>query len=225
MSRFRLVDGLLGHLQTQKLQPAVDVPDAVVVVVLTLARIVRFLLVVVLLLRHWNLLLATTRNSTHRGQVDRGKKLRLLLLLLTLLQLLQKLLLVLVRGNVVQRMSMVHKVGSMRWNVRRLLLGWRRNLLLLRLMTTEGNMLRGRSMVLCHRVAAAGKIRGKVRIGGTFVVAIVVAGSAGGGTVISVRGNGLQVRSGRVSGTRRRVLLVGLHRRGEILQGALAVGS
>lgn len=135
---FRLVDGLLGHLQTQKLQPAVDVPNAVVIV-LTLARIVRFLVVLVLLLRHRNLLLsaaASARNSTHRrGQVDRRKKLRLLLLTL-LLQLLQKLLLVLVRGNVVQRMPMVHKVGTrVRRNVRRLLLGWWRRNLLLRLPT------------------------------------------------------------------------------------------
>lgn len=134
---FRLVDGLLGHLQTQKLQPAVDVPDAVVIV-LTLARIVRFLVVLVLLLRHRNLLLsaAAARNSTHRrGQVNRRKKLRLLLLTL-LLQLLQKLLLVLVRGNVVQRMPMVHKVGTrVRRNVRRLLLGWWRRNLLLRLPT------------------------------------------------------------------------------------------
>lgn len=133
---FRLVDGLLGHLQTQKLQPAVDVPDAVVIV-LTLARIVRFLVVLVLLLRHRNLLLsaAAARNSTHRrGQVDRRKKLRLLLTLL--LQLLQKLLLMLVRGNVVQRMPMVHKVGTrVRRNVRRLLLGWWRRNLLLRLPT------------------------------------------------------------------------------------------
>lgn len=136
---FRLVDGLLGHLQTQKLQPAVDVPDAVVIV-LALARIVRFLVVLVLLLRHRNLLLsaaAAARNSTHRrGQVDRRKKLRLLLLLTLLLQLLQKLLLVLVRGNVVQRMPMVHKVGTrVRRNVRRLLLGWWRRNLLLRLPT------------------------------------------------------------------------------------------
>lgn len=135
---FRLVDGLLGHLQTQKLQPAVDVPDAVVIV-LTLARIVRFLVVLVLLLRHRNLLFSAAtaaRNSTHRrGQVDRRKKLRLLLLTL-LLQLLQKLLLVLVPGNVVQRMPMVHKVGTrVRRNVRRLLLGWWRRNLLLRLPT------------------------------------------------------------------------------------------
>lgn len=181
----RLVDGLLGHLQTQKLQPAVDVPDAVVIVVLTLARIVHFLL----LLRRGNLLLA--RNSPHRGQVDRRKELRLLLLLT--LQLLQKLLLVLVRGNVVQRVPMVHKVTAVGRNVRRLLLGWRRNLLLLLLplTMTKGNVLRRRPMVL-RRVT--GKIRGKVRVGGTFVVAIVVARSGGGSTVIAVRWNGLQVR-------------------------------
>lgn len=79
-------------------------------------------------------------------------------------------------------------------------------------------------MVL-HGFSAAGKIRGKVRIGGTFVVAIVVAGSAGGRAVISVRGNGLQVRRGRVARGGVWLLGTGLHRRGEILQGALAMGS
>lgn len=80
-------------------------------------------------------------------------------------------------------------------------------------------------MVL-HGFSAAGKIRGKVRIGGTFVVAIVVAGSAGGRAVISVRGNGLQVRRGRVArGGGVWLLGTGLHRRREILQGALAMGS
>lgn len=81
-------------------------------------------------------------------------------------------------------------------------------------------------MVLHGFSAAAGKIRGKVRIGGTFVVAIVVAGSAAGGrAVISVRGNGLQVRRGRVARDGVWLLGTGLHRRGEILQGALAMGS
>ena len=152
----------------------------------------------------------------------------MLRLLLLTLQLLQKLLLVLVRGNVVQRVPMVHKVAAVWRNVRRLLLlRWRNwHLLLLRVgnLTGMSRMATAASMVF----GRFGKIRGKVRIGGTLVVAIVVAGS-GATSVISVWWNGLQVRVRRGRAAAGWVRLAGsgllllLHWRREILQGAFAV--
>lgn len=114
---------------------------------------------------------------------------------------------------------MVHKVAVGR-NVRRLLLllgRHRRDWHLVRV----GN-LRGMSPVVLGRL---GKIRGKVRIGGTLVVAIVVAGSGAATAVISVRRDGLQVRVRRGRASAGWVRLAGLllHWRGEILQRAFAM--